>query len=93
MTATIDASKSLLDATKPITSEIPEGEIDPSVLMRNIHEANHSKNSLFVGHVTEVLSSRAVLLPPKPGFLEVLVEFLDDLRPTLGQPGSPLVFR
>jgi hypothetical protein len=84
LSAAVDTTESLLDATKPITGEIPKGEIDPSILVRHIHEANHSKNGFLVGHVAEVLRSCVVLLPSKPGLLKVLVEFVDDLRPTFG---------
>ena len=93
MSATIDTSESLLDTAKPITGEIPEGEIDPSVLVGHVCEANHSENGLLVCHVAKVLCSCTILLPSKPGLLEVLVEFSDDFRPTFGQPGSPLILR
>ena len=88
VSATVGAGESLLDTAKPITSEIPEGEIDPSVLVRHVHEANHPKDGLLVGHVAEILGGCTVLLPSKPGFLEVFVEFSDNLCPTFCQPGG-----
>jgi len=59
--------------------------------MGHVHETNHSKNSLFVRHVAEVLRSCTVLLPSEPGFLEVLVKFFNNFCPTFGQPGSSLL--
>jgi len=65
---------------EPITGEIPEGEVDPSASVGPMYEADRSKNSLPVGHVAEFLCNCTALLPSKPGFLEVLVECLDDHR-------------
>jgi hypothetical protein len=71
--AAIDTSESLFDTTKPITGEVPEGEIDPSALVEHVNEVDHSKDGLLAGHVAEVLCNCIILLPSEPGFLEIVL--------------------
>ena len=67
------ACEALLDPPQPISGQIAQTEVDPAVLVSNVHEADHAKCDLFVGHITKVESNATILLPSKPWLREILV--------------------
>lgn len=89
----VNTREPLLNATQPVTSEVAKRHVDPALLMRDIHEADHTKDNFLVGHVGKILDDATILLPSKPRLVEVLVELGDDLRTTLSEPRSALLFR
>ena len=51
----IDTSEPLLNTTQPVTSKVSQRNIDPTLLMSNVHESDHAKSNFFVGHVSNIL--------------------------------------
>ena len=75
MTEAFDPLSTLIDATEPVASEVTERDVEPALLMRDVHEAGHPEDDLLlVGHIGEVLNDRAVLLAAEPKLVEVLGE-------------------
>ncbi|KAF5342127.1 hypothetical protein D9611_001434 [Ephemerocybe angulata] len=77
--STIDTGESLLDAAQPISSQVPEGDVDPSLL-----------DDLLIGHIPQILRNTPILLPPEPRLGEVLVQLRDHLILPLLQPRHTL---
>src|SRR6266540_5381067 len=78
LASAVDSSKALLDSSQPVSRQIAQRVVDPSLLMPNEHQANHSENSLLICHVAQVEGNTPILLPSEPGFSKVLVQFLNN---------------
>lgn len=88
--STIDTGEPLLDSSEPVPSEVSERLVDPSRLLGDVHESDHSVGDLLVGHLSEVGDDRAVGLFAKPGLVEVGVEARDDIVLFGIEPGGSL---
>lgn len=91
VSSSIDTGKPLLNTPQPVTSQVPQRDIDPSFLVCNIHQPNHTNDDLFIGHVRDILDNSAILLPPEPRLSKVLVQLSDDLGTAFNKPGGPLL--
>jgi len=85
------ASEPLLYAAAEVSSKVAKAQIDPTLLVGDIHESDHAKHDLFIGHLSDGIHNRAVLLLRKPGLRKVAVELFDDGLLVLCQPGSTLI--
>ena len=87
----IDTSKAWW--SQSVTKKVMEGDINPSLLMSNIHEANKMKHSLLTSHVSSVLDNSAIFLLSKPWLVEISVKLLDDRILVLFQPCCMLLLQ
>lgn len=88
----VDVRETLLDAANPVAGEVAQRDVDPALLVRNVHQADKARVDLGVGHVGKVASG-AVGLGTEPGLLEVLVQALDDVVLVVGEPRDLLLLR
>ena len=57
-----------------ISAQVAQTDVDPAVLVSHVHKANHAKSNLLVGHVTQIMHDRSILLPPEARLGKDLVE-------------------
>ena len=76
---------------EPVAREVSERQVDPMFLVRDIHQTNHAKYNLLVGHISDILDDGAILLTAEPRPRKVLVQLRDNLRATLREPCRPFL--
>jgi hypothetical protein len=87
----VDAGEPLFDSSEPVAGEVSERDVNPSVLLGDVHESDHASGDLLVRHVADVGDDGSVLLLSKPGLVKVGVEALDDVVLLTLEPGRSLL--
>lgn len=90
-TDAVNTSEPLFNSPQPVTDKVAERNIDPSVLLGNVHQSDHPLGNLLVGHLANVGNDSAIRLLAEPRLVEVLVKPVNDVVTLVLEPSSPLL--
>lgn len=88
---TINASEPLFDTPQPVADKVSERNIDPPILLGDVHQSDHSPGNLLVSHLANVGNDSAVRLLAEPRLVKVLVKPVNDIVTLVLEPSSSLL--
>jgi hypothetical protein len=86
-------SEALFNTADVLASQVTQTDVHPALLMRDVLEADHTEDNLFIGHITNVVNDSPILLSREPRLAEVAVELLYDRVAVLREPSSSFLLR